>query len=201
MTILTVYADHDGGVWLGSDTRGSFANGRVFCTGRSKWVIDSGRRLALAVGGYARLAAVTGEHVESWAGVDDAAMLVDSIRAAVIEDGWEARTDDGEHRSWPFEALLVCASGVYAIDNAFAYYRVPAGVPAAMGSGDSYALGAAHYALRAGHDDPAHLTRAMLEAAAAHDAACGHRLIVQRLVLNGSLTDQTAPPGLLENAL
>lgn len=102
------------------------------------------------------------------------------IRSLLDEDGYGKADDDGGSRGYSQFCILASASGVWYVGPDFSYISIPGGVLCANGSGEDYALGAAHLGCAIGLA-PREVLRRAIEAAISYETNCGGDILIEEL--------------------
>lgn len=155
------------GTWLGGDRR-TTTEAEVLSDHHLKWLVEDG--WALGIAGDARAGAL-GQRAGLFdrLGNDPAWSIATTLRKALQADGWHTKDNAGA-RCFDICMLIASAGGVWAAFDCLTPIAMPAGQFVAIGSGRQLAMGAAH-ALRG--RSPRQVVRRAVEAAIAHDTACG----------------------------
>lgn len=178
MTIICALRDR-GETWVGCD--GQVTGGQHIYPGSiRKWNFSADGWYALASAGDVvirnALSALVGEMTVASAVLQEsnAVEISRRLRGLLKENDVEKNHD----KLWPNEFIVAGRDGIFDIASDLAVHRIPDGILWARGSGENYAMGAAHATLG---DNPMARVRYALEAACAFSTSCGGELFVHRL--------------------
>lgn len=170
MTILVALHEPNVGTWIGSDSRITIGS-QPYPLAAEKWLLTGSR--ALGHSGFSRTFRM---HERAMPGLllsaptpDD---VVDRLRSMVREDDYAGRApqDGGGPHEYGSSYILAFDGALFDIARDFTLVPLPPGAFWARGSGMDFAFGAWH-ALRGAPSE--RIVRAAIEAAVAHDNACG----------------------------
>lgn len=162
----------DGETWIGADSRTTF--GGHILEPCKKWVFGDG--VAVGFVGPSRMT-----YLLSLEGVPDGwepDAAATWMQNAIVEDGWSARTPEGEPQEYQVSGLYANREGLWVLCCDFTAVKIPEGQFVADGTGEGYAYGAA-FALS--EREPQVIVRNALMAACKYHNTCGGDLLVMKL--------------------
>lgn len=176
MTVIAAYKD-DIGIHLGSDSRVTYSNGPKYDLG-NKWRLlrSKGSKFSIYIGcaGSARLDSLIMANSKLIEGATSAFEIGDFIKRAVITDAWKEEKDEGgEPQNYDIDILIIFKNNIYRVGSDFSVVQIPDFTFVAIGSGESFALGAAYVSRNKGGKE---LLRTALQAAINYDVNCGGKI-------------------------
>lgn len=178
MTTLAAIRVPGVGSWIASDTQSTLGRFRISAT-CVKWTVRGHR----AIGTCGHLKA--GQIIDAQAKRVLASPHIEDILVA-LEDVWSSAGMEPSVKQatpiWHQGALVVTERGLWEIDPSLASIPIPAGLPWAVGSGYSYALGAMQ-AITSLHglDDPNLIVRSGIAAGIRFDTESGGEIWSHKL--------------------
>ena len=139
---VTCGIHRDGMVFLGADRR--FISGNKIEDYHSKIVVSGCGRIALAFSGYARNIFLMRELGDKLFHEATASTIASKLKQALKDDGCTFSKTECENLSFEGSILMASSAGLFEIDQNFTPYLVPEGVFISRGTGEAYAVGAAH---------------------------------------------------------
>lgn len=181
MTVIAAYKD-DIGIHLGSDSRITYSNGTKYDLG-NKWRLlkSKASKYSIYVGcaGSARLDNLIIANSKLIESATSAFEIGDLIKRAVISDAWKEEKDDGgEPQNYDIDILIIFKNNIYRVGSDFSVIQIPDFTFVAIGTGEPYALGAAHSSRNKSGKE---LVRLSIQAAMHYDVNCGGRIHITLL--------------------
>jgi ATP-dependent protease HslVU (ClpYQ) peptidase subunit len=178
MTIICAAKDAESNeIWIGSDTVSTYGPDIPWTNTGSKWIQHHGG-LCIGLSGPTRTDALLHEFNQgAWT---DPWKFCAALRAAIIEDGWEAedRTGPGRPQRFDINGLIVFGKELWDIDGTITPSKAE-DTFVAIGAGLEYAYGA-QYAIM--FEDAKQRVRVALAAAINLSPSCGGKIWMEEVV-------------------
>lgn len=169
---------HDGETWIGCDTL--ICNGDVAVARAPKWIVKGG--WAIGISGNVRTQNLLMNMEIDFTGHDNPFSLCETLKAILLNDGYESRGDPSGPRTYGQWFILVREDRIWSVAQDFSFIETPKFDLWAEGNGEAYALGAGYALLAADrHWSPQYIVIKALEAAAQFDTRTGGDLWTRRV--------------------
>lgn len=147
MTIIAAIKEVDKIIY-GSDTRVTFDNGPAYDVA-TKWRKLKGKssKFPIYIGsaGSSRLDNLILSSAKNFESASSCFEIADILKRAIAADGWkEEKESGGEPQSYSLDMLVIFQNHLYRIASDMSVTEIPSFEFCAVGSGEPYALGAAH---------------------------------------------------------